>query len=205
MTCFAGLQKTAVPVVVGSQVVAQLKTGQIFHETPTKTGFAKAVETLSRTEGGDDELEKAYLASPVIGKQRYQAMITLLAAFSLQLSQLANQLARELEHEEEDIIETTKDDLERNLGEPIHLEEVARQLGMSPFYFCRKFKKSTGMTFTSFVSQRRIELAKDFLVNGETKITDIAYNSGFQSLSQFNRTFRKIVGLNPTEYRRQAA
>ena len=72
---------------------------------------------------------------------------------------------------------------------------------MSSFYFCKTFKKATGMTFTDYLARVRIEKVKNLLLNPHKRISEAAYECGFQSLSQFNRVFRKVAGESPTEYR----
>jgi AraC-like DNA-binding protein len=62
----------------------------------------------------------------------------------------------------------------------------------------------TGMTFTEFTNRHRIELAKNELKQSTKPITEIAYFVGFQSLSQFNRSFCKFAGESPREYRQHA-
>ncbi len=205
ITCFAGLQETAIPIMVGSVIVAQLKTGQIAHEARDQESFARVTGFLDDVEVSKNELEKAYLATPVLGKQRYQAMVTLLAAFSLQLTNLANQIDREQEAEEENFIDLAKDYIEENLIDTIHLNDIARELKMSPFHFCRKFKAATGITMTQYISEERVKLAKEFLLNTGQRITDIAFDAGFQSLSQFNRKFHRVTGMSPTQFRAQVA
>ena len=198
VSCFAGLQETAVPVVLSGVVIAQLKTGQIFHEEPTQSNFSKLSVGISSNE----DLEQAYMATPVIDKQGYRAMVTLLAAFSLQLSKLASQIAAELIQCGEDNMTKAIDFIDDHLDDSIHLSEVASEVNISPYHFCRKFKESTGMTLTHYVAHRRIEQVKEALQNTDRSVTDIAFHVGFQSLSQFNRTFRKIVGLSPTAFKR---
>ena len=86
-------------------------------------------------------------------------------------------------------------------GEEITLGGVARAVNMSAFYFCKVFKAATGLTFTHYVARARIERTKQMLLNPHTRISEAAYEAGFQSLSQFNRVFRRIVGEAPTTYR----
>lgn len=205
IACFAGLQETAIPIMVGSAMVAQLKTGQIFHEAPAPGSFAKVAESLGERELMRAELEEAYMATSVVEKQRYQAMVTLLAAFSLQLTKLANQIGTEQDSEGEDMIELAMDYIDEHLMDPIHLDDVAGALGISSFHFCRKFKAATGMTMTSYLSKERVNHAKEALLNTDHRITDIAFDAGFQSLSQFNRTFHKVTGMSPTQLRAKAA
>jgi len=67
------------------------------------------------------------------------------------------------------------------------------------------FKKITGINFTDYLSRVRIEKAKNLLLNRNLRISEIAYEVGFQSLTHFNRVFKKITGQSPTEYRGQLA
>ena len=72
---------------------------------------------------------------------------------------------------------------------------------MSAFYFCKLFKQATGLTFTDYLARVRIEKVKNLLQNPHKRISEVAFEAGFQSLSQFNRVFRKIVGQSPTVWR----
>ncbi len=91
------------------------------------------------------------------------------------------------------------------LEERISLDTVAQQVNVSTYYFCKIFKQSTGMTFTEYVNRLRIEAAKCELLKPDRRITEVAYDVGYQSLSQFNRSFLKIVGESPTEFRKNMA
>ena len=62
-------------------------------------------------------------------------------------------------------------------------------------------KAGTGLTLTHYIARARIERTKQLLLNPNTRISEAAYEAGFQSLSQFNRVFRKIAGEAPTAYR----
>jgi AraC-like DNA-binding protein len=88
-----------------------------------------------------------------------------------------------------------------NQADPIDLAKVAQAMHVSTFYFCKMFKRATGLTFTEYLSRVRVEKAKKLLLNPHLRISEIAYNVGFQSLTHFNRVFRQVVGQSPTEYR----
>ena len=200
--CFAGLTETAVSVMHGGVVVGQLMTGHVFHENPTGKDFTEVLRTMGGDAERDSKLERAYLETPVIGKEKYRAMTTLLAAFSLQLGELAGQIVLELRHEKSDCIACAKDYIDENIQETILLDEVAGEVHMSRYYLCRRFKEATGMTLTEYVTDRRVKMALDMLANTSLRVADIAFEVGFQSLSQFNRCFQKITRITPTEYRR---
>ncbi|MGJ8723223.1 MAG: AraC family transcriptional regulator [Roseibacillus sp.] len=202
ITCFAGLRETAIPLMLGGVVIALLKTGQVLHEPITSVNWDQVSSQLG-VEGEElAELAQAYLETPVIGAEKYRAMVTLLAAFSLQLNKLASRIAFDLEQEQVDLVERAKALIEEHLTESLTFNDVAEYLKISPFYFCRRFKKETGMTMTQYLSMHRVEVAKELLRSSKLRVTDVAYEVGFQSLSQFNRSFRKLTGVSPSQFRK---
>jgi len=86
-------------------------------------------------------------------------------------------------------------------SEDLSLDQVARASNMSAFYFCKVFKKSTGLTFTDYLARIRVETVKRLLLNPHTRVSEAAFEAGFQSLSQFNRVFHRIEGEAPSDYR----
>jgi AraC-like DNA-binding protein len=78
---------------------------------------------------------------------------------------------------------------------------VADKVHLTTPAFCRYFKRQTNMTFTDFVNQYRIDMAKNWLMQ-DKNITETCYAVGFESLSYFNKLFNKIVGKNPSEFKR---
>ena len=81
------------------------------------------------------------------------------------------------------------------------LAQVAAAAHVSPFHFCRVFRAATGVTFTEYVSRLRVERAKTLLADASVRVSEVAYATGFGSISQFNTVFRQCVGKTPTQYR----
>jgi len=92
--------------------------------------------------------------------------------------------------------------IEENFAKRISLTELARLVRLSPWHFCRAFKKSFGMPPHRYQIQRRIEHAKRLLANGELSVTEIGLETGFASFSTFGTTFRKATGFSPRAYAR---
>jgi AraC-like DNA-binding protein len=90
----------------------------------------------------------------------------------------------------------------RALAEDVSLALVARHCGVSEGHLSRLFHHATGLTFREYVAQVRVEHAKALLLHSGKGVTEIAYESGFQSLSQFHRVFRKTFGSTPGAMRR---
>ncbi len=84
---------------------------------------------------------------------------------------------------------------------PITLEDVAKQAHMTPQAFCRYFKRHTLHTFVSFLNEVRINEACKKLTDGQyDSIATVAYNCGFNSITNFNRVFKGVTGKSPSEY-----
>ena len=88
-----------------------------------------------------------------------------------------------------------------NCMKPLSLNDVAFHIGVSRSHFAHLFKNYTNMTFVDFLTVERIKLAETFFMNPQLRVTDIAFESGFSSISSFNRAFRKVKGCSPTEFR----
>ena len=206
--CFAGLQATSIPVYAGTMVVGYLKTGQVFHQTPTEEDFEKTLKNIDRaifTEEQIEKLREAYFKTITVTAERYQSMITLLEHFARELSNQAEKLAIAVNKLEPEPISKARKYIHSQLNETISLPQVARVAGMSESHFCRQFKAATGMTLTEYVNYTRILWAKTELLKPNARISEIAFQVGFQSLSQFNRCFAKFHGGSPSQYRDEAA
>ena len=95
------------------------------------------------------------------------------------------------------------DFIEAHLDQPFTLDQLADELGISVFYFCRQFKQSMGITPHQYVTRRRIEKAKELLVHSQLPITEISLQVGFATPSAFSRLFRQLTGMSPKEFRQQ--
>ena len=92
--------------------------------------------------------------------------------------------------------------IEENCTDALTLDEVTRHLGVSKSHFAHLFKIFTNMTFVDFLTSERVKRSESYFHNPNMRVTDIAFESGFSSISSFNRAFRKIKGYSPTEFRK---
>jgi AraC-like DNA-binding protein/ligand-binding sensor protein len=201
--CFAGLCDSAVPIRVGENVVAFLQTGQILLHQPDSKQFSKVTRQLLGygVEADLKRLEEKYFLSRVLTGKQHESIVRLLSIFAQHLAALSNQLAVQEEHSESPQITKARSFIQEHQDEDLSLEQVARAVNMSAFYFCKMFKKATGMTFTDYLARVRVEKVKNLLLNPHKRISEAAFEAGFQSLSQFNRVFRRVAGESPTTYR----
>jgi len=202
--CFAGLVSSAIPVRFQDSILGYLKTGQVFSQQPTEEAFASLLEKIGRS-GLDTAtinlLHSTFFQTRAVEPVRYASMIFLLQSFSLQLGQQAELLAVQGENKEPASVAKARDFIEKHLHEPLTLGTVARTAGFSESHFCRIFREVTGLTMTDYISRRRIERAKKELLKVDSRVSSVAFDVGFQSISQFNRVFTKITGTSPTKWR----
>jgi AraC-like DNA-binding protein len=201
--CFAGMTESAAPVRVGETVIGHLQTGQVLLRPPTKASFKRVSERLAALGARVDmaKLEGAYFETRVVPKAQYDAMVRLLSVFAQHLATMSNQVMVQESAAEPPSIAKARAFIAEHLSEEIALTDVARAANMSEFYFCKVFRKFTGLTFTNYLSRTRIEAVKEKLLNPHVRVSEAAFAAGFQSLSQFNRMFRRIEGEAPSTYR----
>jgi len=150
-----------------------------------------------------ETLRAAYFGSKVVPAKQHDAIVKLLTIFAQHLSMLSNQVVVQHENAEPPVITRAKEYIQEHQTENLRLGHVARACNTSTFYFCKMFKKVTGINFTDYLSRVRIEKSKNLLLNPNLRVSEIAFEVGFQSLTHFNRVFKKILGQSPTEYRAQ--
>jgi len=205
MTCAYGLCETAVPVRLGNETVGFLQTGQVMRQKPTAAQFNRVAQQLEEQglEVSRDAVKEAFFQTPVISQKKLDAVTRLLSIFANHLSLTSNQIAVQRANAEPPVIARAKQYIQEHQTEELSLGQVASAVHTSPFYFCKLFKKVTGIHFTDYVARTRIERAKNLLLNPNVRISEVAYEVGFQSLTHFNRVFKRIAGQSPTEFRAQ--
>ena len=195
---------TAVPVRLGDKLVGFLQTGQIFRKRPTEKQFERSARLSAEwgvprigTSFGKHILERGLSAATA--QFGCEATVDFRPTFVM----ISNRIFVEQQNSELPVITRAKEYIQQNQAEDLSLGQVAKAVNTSTFYFCKLFKKVTGLNFTDYVSRVRIEKAKNLLLNPNLRVSEIAYEVGFQSLTHFNWVFKKIIGQSPTEYRAQ--
>ncbi len=95
--------------------------------------------------------------------------------------------------------------IHNNYATDISLDRVAQTVQLSRYHFSRLFKEITGLTYRSYINRVRIEQAKRMLNDDALSVTDAGYAVGYSDLTHFERIFKKIVGSNPSQYRRKGS
>jgi len=203
LTCQHGLSDAAVPVITGGELVGFLQTGQVFTKRPSEAQFERTVKLAGEwgLEIDRKELKNAYFNTRVLSSKQLESMVQLLNVFAQHLSMVANGIVVQRDNAEPPVVRRAKEFIQQNHTEDLSLGQVAQAVHTSTFYFCKIFKRATGINFTDYLSRVRVEKAKNLLLNPNLRISEIAYEVGFQSLTHFNRVFKRVTGQSPTGYR----
>lgn len=194
------------------QIVVQMKEnflGDSFHHTPEFEAIdqllKKAVYGLSFT-----GLTKEKVATKLKEMQEmdhFDQLISLLKIFQILATSnevvVLNEMDTSVKIFLNDKIRmgTIYEYIDAKYNQTPDVNEIASQVSLSTAAFCRYFKKQTRMTFTDFVNHYRINQAKTLLLH-DKNVSEACYEVGFESLSYFNKVFRKNTGKNPSEFKK---
>ena len=202
VTCPFGLTETAVPVKLGETAIGFLRVGQVLRRAPRRADTKKVGDTLTQLGVPfSSNLRHAWEKNPLIAPDKYDGIVRLLTFFADQLSALCNQLVIEKKNAEPVMVARAREYIDRHKHEDLSLRSVATAAGASVFHFCKVFHGATGLKFTDYVARARVEEARTRLLNPSVRISEVAYEAGFQSLTQFNRTFKRVFGQSPSAFR----
>jgi AraC-like DNA-binding protein len=201
--CFAGLCDSAVPIRVGDELIAFLHTGQILLHQPNEEEFTRTTKQLLAwgSQVNLKSLQEAYFQTKVLDADQYNAMLNLLSTFAEHLATISNSIELESAEEEPTLVTNVKRYIKGRYQEKISLDDAAQAVNTSTRHFCKVFKEATGITFTDYLARVRVEKAKNLLMNPNLRISEIAFETGFESISQFNRSFKRITKQSPSQFR----
>ena len=202
--CFQSLSHTTTPVRVGSTAFAFLRVGNLFYPLPPEKDYhdlsGKLVGQGLRP-GETQLLKKSYSQTQARDPARHSTVGALLENLASELSRYTEVLASAPEEHEPETIARARHHIHAHLDQSLPLAVVARRAGLSESHFCRVFREVTGWTLTDYITQCRIGWAQRELLRPSARISGVAFKVGFQSLSQFNRSFARVVGCSPSAYR----
>lgn len=155
------------------------------------------LETLLTSLAGEQENPDLY--SPRLIRSHIENLILLLVRLRQTSTASANLLSSS-----DCMVEQAAAFINRHFSLPITLKDAADAAGLSPSYFSRKFKETTGFGFKEYLNQIRLKKASQALLSTSSSITDIALACGFPDSNYFGDLFRKAVGVSPREFRKQA-
>lgn len=202
VVCRAGLTETIIPFQVADEPLGFFQIGHPMHVSPTQERFNRLMRFLSaESDERIQALERAYFKVPTMSPQEYQNRLNMVSIFSDHLAMLANQIIMGQQWAEPGTIREAKEFIEHHYWEKLSLSKVAHKAKAQPSYFCKRFKKVTGLHFSEYLARVRIEKAKPMLLDSRHFIRDVAVAVGFESIPYFTRVFKQITGQSPRQYR----
>ncbi len=196
--CHAGMTTSSIPVKARGKTLALLQTGHVFVGKGSKRKWATLERFIERNGLDPAACGRAFEEVATADPDRYEAAVRLLEIFA---SQLAETLPVRRLSEGYPAVEQALRMIGGDLEQDWRLPVVAKAVKMNPSYFSDVFRKSTGETFTARLARLRIDRACRLLESTRLGIGEVAFASGFRSISQFNRVFKKITGKVPGEFR----
>lgn len=103
------------------------------------------------------------------------------------------------------LLRRVRDRIDREYAQPLNVEALAREAGMSAGHLSRQFRLAYGEPPYSYLMTRRVERAMTLLRRGELSVTEVCFAVGFSSLGTFSTRFTELVGMPPSQYRDQLA
>ncbi len=204
MTCDAGLREMVVPLHTGGIRAGYLVFGGV-RSTPVDPPSLNKVAHLLRRNGihfEESRLEQYFRSTQEIPHQTLEAYLRLVQVFARQLGLKLTDHLGEPDSSIPPVVQKACRFIRVNaMLENINLGTLARHCGVSTGHLSRIFHHSTGLTFREYLAQIRIENARELLLRSQKNVTEVAYDSGFQSLSQFYRVFQKAFGVSPGKLR----
>lgn len=149
--------------------------------------------------------EEAQARPPGYRLRVYGLCVSLVTLVARQMTQASRGAPAQREPCGAHHVVAAKEYLLRHLDQPLRLGQVASHVRLSEPHLARLFKQVTGQTVFEYVRQMRFEKAKNYLSESDMNISEIARRTGFASLEVFSRTFKREVGISPSEYRRQVS
>ena len=129
------------------------------------------------------------LVDPKCLKYLYELLINIIKDHSLNNPKLSPNIIRVIKH------------VEDNYSEPICVSELCKNFNINKCYFCKLFKKETGLTFIQYLNNFKVEKSKELLKDSNLSLLEIAFEVGFTNQSYFSTIFKKVTGISPLDYR----
>jgi len=123
--------------------------------------------------------------------------------FLRKIAESARNVSTKADEKANRVIAKARAFIDRNFNRDLTLEEVSREVHVSPYYFSKLFKEQTGDNFINYLTQRRVDTAKQLLADGRLNVKTICNEIGYNDPNYFSRLFKRFEGVTPTEYREQ--
>ena len=195
------------------QIIIQLKDNFLGNDFLNVAEFSAIRELFNQADyglsfTGDTKKTVGAKLKQLPGLNHFDQLILLLQIFQLlattkEVNRLNDRpVPNKFFEKDEKRMDTIYQYIEASYRERPDVNEIAQKVNLTTAAFCRFFKRHTKMTFTDFINQFRINRAKNYLLQDKS-ISETTYEVGFESVSYFNKVFKKIVGENPSSFKKR--
>jgi AraC-like DNA-binding protein/ligand-binding sensor protein len=203
-SCPSGLVKILVPVFISGRHAGMLLAGPFALHSLDEARLERLTQKLEKIGLADraERLQTTWRYTPQLSSAKCRAAETLLKMFGKYLEEMGKHfLESNSAPPSSPLLKKIEAFLAESQDGPISLKDVAASVNLSPCHFCSVFKKQTGLTFSQYRLRQRLEKARELLADSGRRISDVAFESGFESIPYFNRAFRQQFDCSPTEFR----
>jgi len=201
IVCPNGFTLFAVPITSGLQCLGFIEGGRVFTKMQDETAFLLLTRRLTRTGSVDlNSLRADFFAAPVVSTELVQAASELAQFASVGISLNS---AGQLDMEWPPPIAKASRLARERFKEKLPLGFIAKMVGLNEDYFSKLFKRTTGIAFTDYVMRMRVTLAQQILASSVLRISETAFECGFESVPHFNRVFKRFSKMAPRDYRKR--
>jgi AraC-like DNA-binding protein len=201
--CWAGLREFMVPIILDGEVLAFIQCGQVLDTTPTMEGWSATCQVLKEFGYVDLPPQDLFLSLRVIPPQMQKDLVTLLEIFGNFIAYAQYHIQLSEATQQSRLLERALSFIRNHYTEPILLDDVARFACTSKRNLSRLFQAEVGMTVLQSIQEMRIEKACVHLKTGEMNCIQVAFESGFGSVQQFNRVFLKLRQCTPQTWQQR--
>ena len=121
--------------------------------------------------------------------------------FLKKLDESVSHIARKQQTKTDSVVEHAKEYIGEHFNKELSLEEMAKEVGISPYYLSKLFKESEGTGYIEYTTKLRMDYAQEQLGSTDRSVKEICRDAGYQDPNYFSRIFKKWTGMTPTEYR----
>ena len=171
--------------------------------------FEEGEKTFDIAVSDPDRDRMELLASPTLGGEQliknYLELFLITLMRSLTETEQGNPVFVEKSELQSRLVPNILRMMEENLGGTLRVEDIARQTNYSRAYVFREFKRATGKSLMAYYNERRIRRAAELVAEGTLSVREIAERLGFDTPNYFSKSFKRIMGVTPSAYKKRIA
>ncbi|MDB6026635.1 MAG: transcriptional regulator, AraC family [Verrucomicrobiales bacterium] len=202
--CHAGLREFVIPVIRDGQVVALLQCGQVHDRVPAAEEWGEARKSLVSADIATRTLAKLFQRNRVLTPKRQTDLLDLLALIATRLAYSDEWQVRTSPGQTQAALGRATTFIETHLAERLNLDAIAQAANLSTRSLMRLFRKQLNASVVEYILRRRIARARRLLQQSDRTCAEIAFECGFGSVQHFNRIFRRLEKISPTDCRARA-